>query len=88
MKKSRFTENQIISILKEADSGMPIAELTRKYGLGNSTIYTWRSKYGGMEVSDLKELKRLQEENRRLKDLYAKASLENTILQEAIEGKL
>ena len=88
MKKSRFTENQIISILKEADSGMPIAELTRKYGLGNSTIYTWRFKYGGMEVSDLKELKRLKEENRRLKDLYAKASLENTILQEAIEGKL
>ena len=88
MKKSRFTENQIISILKEADSGMPIAELTRKYGLGKSTIYTWRSKYGGMEVSDLKELKRLKEENRRLKDLYAKASLENTILQEAIEGKL
>ena len=88
MKKSRFTENQIISILKEADLGIPIAELTRKYGLGNSTIYTWRSKYGGMEVSDLKELKRLQEENRRLKDLYAKASLENTILQEAIEGKL
>ena len=88
MKKSRFTENQIISILKEADSGIPIAELTRKYGLGNSTIYTWRSKYGGMEVSDLKELKRLKEENRRLKDLYAKISLEHTILQEAIEGKL
>jgi putative transposase len=88
MKKSRFTENQIISILKEADSGMPIAELTRKYGLGNSTIYTWRSKYGGMEVSDLKELKRLKEENRRLKDLYAKISLEHTILQEVVEGKL
>ena len=88
MKKSRFTENQIISILKEADSGMPIAELTRKYGLGNSTIYTWRAKYGGMEVSDLKELKRLKDENRRLKDLYAKISLEHTILQEAVEGKL
>jgi len=88
MKKSRFTENQIISILKEADSGIPIAELTRKYGLGNSTIYTWRSKYGGMEVSDLKELKRLKHENRRLKDLYAKISLEHTILQEAVEGKL
>ncbi len=88
MKKSRFTENQIISILKEADSGMPIAELTRKYELGNSTIYTWRAKYGGMEVSDLKELKRLKDENRRLKDLYAKISLEHTILQEAVEGKL
>lgn len=88
MKKSRFTENQIIAILKQADSGMPISDLTRKYGLGNSTIYNWRAKYGGMEVSDLRELKRLKEENRRLKDLYAKASLENTILQEAIEGKL
>ena len=88
MKKSRFTESQMISILKEAESGMPIAELTRKYGLGNSTIYTWRSKYGGMEVSDLKELKRLKDENRRLKDLYAKISLEHTILQETVEGKL
>jgi putative transposase len=88
MKKSRFTENQIIAILKEADLGIPIAELTRKYGLGNSTIYNWRSKYGGMEASDLRELKRLKEENQRLKNLYAQASLENTILQEAIEGKL
>jgi len=88
MKKSRFTEHQIIAILKEADSGIPVTELTRKYGLGNSTIYNWRAKYAGMEVSGLQELKRLKEENRRLKDLYAKASLENTILQEAIEGKL
>ena len=88
MKKSRFTENQIFAILKEADSGMPINELTRKYGLGNSTIYNWRSKYGGMELSDLKEMKRLAEENRRLKNLYAKVSLENTILQDALEGKL
>jgi putative transposase len=54
----------------------------------HSTIYNWRAKYGGMELSDLKEMKRLQEENRRLKDLYAKVSLENTILQDAIEGKL
>ncbi len=88
MKKSRFTENQIFAILKEADSGMPINELNRKYGLGNSTIYNWRSKYGGMELSDLKEMKRLAEENRRLKNLYAKVSLENTILQDALEGKL
>jgi putative transposase len=88
MKKSRFTENQIIAILKEADSGIPITELTRKYGLGTSTIYNWRSKYAGMEVSDLRELKRLKEENQRLKNPYAQASLENTRLQEAIEGKL
>ena len=57
---------------------MPISELTRKYGLGNSTIYNWRAKYGGMEASDLKELKHLKEENRRLKDLYAKISLNLT----------
>ena len=88
MKKSRFTESQIFSILKEADSGIPINELTRKHGLGHSTIYNWRAKYGGMELSDLKELKRLKDENRRLKDLYAKMLLENIILQEAIEGKL
>ena len=65
MKKSRFTENQIIAILKEADSGMPIAELTKKHGLGNSTIYNQRSKYAGMEASDLRELKRLKEENQK-----------------------
>ena len=88
MKKSRFTGNKIIAILKEADSGIPIADLTRKYGLGNSTIYNWRSKYAGMEASDLRELKRLKAENQSLKNLYAQASLENTILQEAIEGKL
>lgn len=88
MKKTRFTENQILSILKEAESGIPVPDLTRKYGLGNSTIYNWRAKYGGMELSDLKRMKQLEEENRRLKSLFAKASLENEILQEAIEGKL
>ena len=88
MKKTRYTESQILSILKEADSGIPVPELTRKHGLGHSTIYKWRAKYGGMELSDLKRMKQLEEENRRLKSLFAKASLENEILKEAIEGKL
>ena len=60
MMKRQFIENQIISILKESDSGMPIAELTRKYGLGNTTVYHWRAKYGGIATSDPKELKRLK----------------------------
>jgi putative transposase len=88
MKKTRYTESQILSILKEADSGISVADLTRKYGLGHSTIYNWRAKYGGMELSELKRMKQLEEENRRLKSLFAKASLENEILKEAIEGKL
>lgn len=88
MKKSRYTESQILAILKEADSGIPINELTRKYGLGNSTIYNWRAKYGGMELSELKRMKQLEEENRRLKSLYAKVSLEKEVLQDALEGKL
>ena len=88
MKKSRLTESQILAILKEADSGIPINELTRKYGLGHSTIYTWRAKYGGMELSELKRMKQLEEENRRLKALFAKVSLEKDVLQDALEGKL
>jgi putative transposase len=88
MKKTRFTESQILSILKEADAGIPVQELTRKYGLGHSTIYNWRAKYTGMELSDIKRMKQLEEENRRLKSLFAKTSLENQILQEALEGKL
>ena len=88
MKKTRYTESQILSILKEADSGIAVADLSRKYGLGHSTIYNWRAKYGGMELSELKRMKQLEEENRRLKSLFAKASLENEILKEAIEVKL
>ena len=88
MKKSKFSDSQIMSILKQAGAGVPVAELCREHGMSSATFYSWRSKYGGMELSDLKKMKRLAEENRRLKDLYAKVSLENIILQEAIEGKL
>ena len=88
MKKNRFSAQQIISILKEGESGIPVAELSRKYGMAESTFYTWKSRFGGMELSELKRLKQLEEENQRLKSLYAKVSLEKEILQEAIEGKL
>ncbi|PJX23345.1 IS3 family transposase, partial [Advenella sp. S44] len=67
----RKTESQIVAILKEAEVGMPIKDLCRKYGIGNSTFYKWREKYGGMEASDVRRLKELEEENRRLKQMYA-----------------
>ena len=67
MRKSRFSEEQIIGILKEHQAGMPVADLCRKHGISDATLYTWRSKYGGMEVSDARKLKTLEDENRRLK---------------------
>lgn len=71
----RMTESQIVAILKEAEAGMPVKDICRKYGIGNSTFYKWREKYGGMEASDVRRLKELEEENRRLKQMYAELSL-------------
>lgn len=88
MKKKHLSENQIIGILKEGESGMPVEELCRKHNIGQSTYYKWCSKYGGMEASDLKRIKQLEDENRRLKELYAKVSLEKQILQDVVDGKL
>jgi putative transposase len=88
MKKSHYSQTQIVSILKEGEVGIPVDELCRKYGIGHSTYYKWKSKYGGLEISELRRLKQLEEENRRLKTMYAKACLEKEILQEALEGKL
>ena len=88
MKRSKFSESQIIGILKKAETGVPLQELIREYGFGESTFYTWKSRYGGMDESQLKRLKELEMENSRLKNLYAKVSLEKEILQEALEGKL
>ena len=82
MKKKRFTENQIIKILKEADSGIPSEELARTYGIHQNTLYNWRSKYGGLELSDLQKLKGLEEENRRLKRLVADQALDIQILKD------
>ena len=77
MKKTRFTESQIIAILDELESGMPVVELSRKHGASTAAIYSWRTKYSGMKVSDLRRLKQLEEENRRLKHMYAELSIDH-----------
>jgi putative transposase len=88
MKKSRFNESQIVGILKEADAGVKVQDIWRKYNISSATYYKWKSKYGGMEVSDVKRLKELEGENRRLKQMYADVSLENRALRDLIEKKL
>jgi putative transposase len=88
MKKTKFTEVQIISILNELASGIPVAELSRKHGVSDVTIYTWRTKFGGMSESDLKKLRHLEEENRRLKHMYAELSIDHRILKDIVEKKL
>jgi putative transposase len=87
MKKKRFTEEQIVNILKEHESGLSIAEVCRKYGCGQSTVFKWKNKYGGMDVPEVKRLKSLEEENRRLKQMYADLSLEHRILKDFAEKK-
>ena len=82
MRKSRFSEEQIIGILKEHQAGMPVGDLCRKHGISDATLYTWRSKYGGMEVSDARKLKTLEDENRRLKKLLAESMLDVATLRE------
>ncbi len=84
MKRSRFSEEQIIGILKEHQAGLSAAELCRKHGISDATFYKWRSKYGGMEVSDAKKLKNLEDENRRLKKLLAEQMLDNSTLKEML----
>ena len=88
MRKSKFSEAQTIRILKEAETGKSIREICREYGVSVSTFYRWQSLYGGMEVSELARLKELEQENRRLKQMFADTSLENKILKEVIEKKL
>lgn len=84
MKKVRYSEEQIIGVLKEAEAGMPIVELCRKYGISDATYYNWKAKYGGMTVSDAKKLKQLEDENRRLKQIVADLSLDNQALKAVI----
>ncbi len=88
MKKSRFTENQIVSILKEADAGAKVKEICRRHGISDATFYTWKSKYGGMQASDLKRLKETEAELSKLKRMYADLSMENDALKDLIEKKL
>lgn len=87
MKKSRFTETQIVSILKEADAGMKVEDICRKHGMSNATYYKWKSKYGGIEASELKRIKELEEENAKLKKLFADVSLENHAMKELFAKK-
>ena len=84
MKRSKYTEEQIVNILKEADAGMKIPDLCRKYGFSDATYYNWKAKYGGMSVSDVKRLKQLEEENRRLKQIVADLTLDNQALKEIV----
>lgn len=84
MRKSRFSEEQIIAILKEHQAGIALAEICRKHGISDATFYNWRSKYGGMEVSDARRLKALEDENRRLKKLLAELILDVSTLREAL----
>ena len=87
MKIGRFSEGQILAILKQAEGGVPVAELCRQHGMSSASFYKWRSKYGGMDASMIAELKALQEVNRRLKEMYAEVHLQKEILQEALQKK-
>ena len=80
MKKSRYSETQLVKILKEVEGGRLVKEVCREYGISDATYYTWKAKYGGIEASDIKRLKELEDENRRLKQMYTDLSLEHTIL--------
>jgi len=85
MKKSRYSNNQILNILKQAEAGIPVPELCREHGMSSATFYKWRAKYGGMDASLMRRLKDLEEENRRLKKMYAEERLKHEIVQEALE---
>ena len=87
MKRKRFSEEQIIAILKEHEAGVAVADLCRKHAMSNASLYGWKSKYGGMEVSDTKKLKNLEEENGKLKRLLADAMLDNAALKDLLGKK-
>ena len=87
MKKSRFTDGQILAILKEAEGGQPAPILCREHGLSSASFYKWRAKYGGMDASLMKRMKELEDENRRLKKMYAEERLISEVRKEALEGK-
>ena len=87
MKKSRFTDSQIMAILKQAENGVPVPELCREHGMSSASFYKWRAKFGGMDASMVKRMKELEEENRRLKKMYAEERLKSELRKEALEGK-
>jgi putative transposase len=87
MKKTRFTETQIVSILKQQEAGKSTKEVCREHGISDATFYNWKSKYGGMEASDVKRMKELEEENARLKKMYANLAMDNEILRDLFAKK-
>jgi len=87
MKKSRFSEDKIIRILKEVEVGKKVVDICREYGISDATFYKWRSKYGGMNINDAKRLKQLEEENKRLKKMLAETMMDKQVLQELLEKK-
>lgn len=87
MKKSRFTDTQVTSILRQAEGGMAVPELCREHQISNATFYKWRAKFGGMDVSMMSDLKATQDENRRLKKMFAELSMQNELLKEALGKK-
>ena len=88
MKRKKYSEQQIVKILKEAEAGVPVVDLSRQYGFSQSVFYKWKAKYGGMDMSQLRRLKELEEENRKLKQMYAELSLDHKLLKDIVEKKL
>ncbi len=88
MKKTKFSESQIVAILQEGEAGVPVAQILRKYGISQATYYSWKSKYGGASVAELKRLKELELENAKLKRMYADLALENAAIKDVLGRKL
>lgn len=87
MRKSRYSDSQILAILKQAEAGTPVPELCREHGMSSALFYKWRAKFGGMDASMMKRLKELEAENKRLKKMYAEERLKSELRKEALEGK-
>ncbi len=87
MKTSKFSESQIVAVLKQQDTGMKVADICREHGISAATFYKWRSRYGGMDASMLKRVKELEQENARLKRMYAESQMETAVIKEALAKK-